>query len=659
MSSKRHSVTRHATTGWTLDGAAPFDAKTRIFIDTCSLMQEGIGVFLDGLRPLLRRHGLKLIAPVGVVRELNRLGEDGERREAAQRGVDALRRLEAEGLVDVRGEASDPFPDNLFQSLFTRYRTRYRLFLVTEDRGLVSDILRLNEAASVARIVGVHAVSVTREGVRPWVLNSGAADRTRPGAGEASSQAAKRRREGVAAEPAFKVVDRARPVDARPAFTGPAPELGATLTDGRGRRHTLEAELGSGGEGRVWATDTGLACKVYAPGRLTRGQVDKLRLMVSRPVDHPAICWPTQLVQDAQGEVVGYVMRRVAGVPLQLSVCMPQILETRMASWDRGRLAELASGVLRAIEVLHGHNVLLGDINPRNVLMRDARHIFVVDCDSFQLEGYACPVGTPAFLPPHLHGVELRAQLRSLEDELFAVATLMFVIVMAGKLPYAHTGGGELAENVRKQHFPYPLGERGSRNVPPGVWQYMWSHLPYYLKEGFHRVFDRGERVSVAEWQLSMVRYRNDVGKGYVTAEVFPKTFKQLPREQAEAQGAVWMSCPDCGEGFGAFEPWQRRCSTCHARARQAPLERCIVPPPVLPPPMVLPLAAPSGPSTAPRPVTGGTAVTRRPVAARRIVRPAPSPPAVVTPPGAVVAAAPPPQVPTLSLWEQIVRFFT
>ena len=220
--------------------------------------------------------------------------------------------------------------------------------------------------------------------------------------------------------------------------------------------------------------------------------------------------------------------------------------------------------VLDAVRYLHSLNVLLGDINARNILVKSERSVFLVDCDSYQVEGFPCPVGMPPYLAPELHGRQLRSTLRTVEHERFAIATLVFMLLHPGKPPYSHQGGEDPSKNVRKQHFPYPLGEeRRSEGVPGGAWRFMWSHLPYYMKEAFHRAFTDGDRLPTEEWIELLGRYDSDLRKGYVSDEAFPSGFKTLNREQAESQGLEWKSCSNCGTGFGAKQPHHTMCSDC------------------------------------------------------------------------------------------------
>lgn len=195
--------------------------------------------------------------------------------------------------------------------------------------------------------------------------------------------------------------------------------------------------------------------------------------------------------------------------------------------------------------------------------MQSESSVFFVDCDSYQIEGFPCPVGMPPFLAPEIYGTELRSILRTIDHENFAIATLVFMLLHTGKPPYSHQGGEDPLKNVQKRHFPYPRGSQGGQGVPKGPWQFMFSHLPRYMKDAFHEVFSDGHRLSVDTWQHYMYRYENDLSKGYVSNKLFPKNFKKLNRNQAEKYDVPWRSCDRCGEGFVPKNEEHTTCPDC------------------------------------------------------------------------------------------------
>lgn len=533
---------------------------TRVFVDTNSLMEDTAETFIwTRLIPLLRAKGIpSLIVAKSVVDELDRLTSDRDestarRARAAKLTVKSL--LDADE-AEVSGEENDSFPDNLFLALFTRIRLKYRLILITQDRKLAKDILSLNSSSSVDRIRGIDAFRIGSNGdpmrwqldpIDPsgvkYILNQlpdPGNQQTRPdpaGAAPASPSSP------PSVEPFARPQDVAQLNDT-PLNMTEIPGSDDVVKDANGVPLRLGEKLGSGGEGTAYETDNGLVCKVYQRGRLKQSTIDKIKLMSSRQVRHPAICWPISLAYNSHNEAVGYLMPRAKGKELQTTVFIPPRLQKTFPRWTRRHLVQLTSTILDAVSYLHSLKVLLGDINARNILVQKASTVFFVDCDSYQVEGFPCPVGQPPYLAPELYGKKLSSTLRTLEQEHFAIATLVFMLLHTGKPPYSHEGGGNPSENVRKQHFPYPLGDRHSSRLPAGPWRFMWSHLPYAMKEAFHKVFGPdshlSKRLSVEEWQTRARHYEHCLAMRYLSEELFPKDFKILTKEQTAQKDTLW-----------------------------------------------------------------------------------------------------------------------
>lgn len=590
----------------------PFGPELRVFVDTSALMEPGAERSFEGLAPELKRHGLKAIVPQRVIDELKKM--TGARAALAAEGLRILERLQQGGVLDIKGENDDGYVDNLFQAVFVRFRLKYSLLLITQDGALAQDVLSLNDANAVQRIRGIFAARVAGGGLQAWA--PGEADRARPGG---------RPQNGSPPPPAsatYKLVPQSPALEPVKSVPG----LGDQVSDAAGKTHRLARLLGTGGEGSAFLTDSGLVCKVYRADRLFRTRLEKLELMAKNPVGHPAICWPSSVVRRPDGRV-GYLMSPARGRELQKSVFVKPLLVQHFPGWRKVNLVQLAISVLEPIAQLNSRGILLGDINPRNILVASDSEIFLVDTDSYQFMGHPCTVGMPPFLAPDLYGKPLDATLRTADHEAFAVSTLVFMLMLPGKPPYSHQGGEDPAKNVKAGNFPYAVGDRKGKAVPEGPWRYQWSHLPRYMKEELDGVFTDGKPLGAAAWLEILVRYRNDLSRGNVSNELFPTALKQLNQAQTLKAGGRWTPCSSCGKEFGLFEPHpQPLCNACKAKrvAEKAAREASAATPhPVRP-------RAPSRPAPAPPPRTAPHRAPPPPP-------PPPTPPASVDPFTAVI----------------------
>ena len=491
--------------------------KTRVFIDSCSLVHEHFFLFFTKyLKPLLLHYNLKLIIPGKVYIEVRKLcyKENVKKHAiAVLKWINNL--LEKNEFIQVFQDKNDPFPDQLFQVQFLKLQNKYKLILITQDRGLTKDIWSLQKRESVHSIIKSRVFAIGNKDGAPLFRSM-------------------KENEGIyVAKFAFAHSEKIWRVN-HSQSSARIPSEGDSVVTSNGERLVLEKELSKGGEGTIFLVSKRRVCKIYKPEKLSKSKVDKLALMVTRRIDHSAICWPTALVKNENNDVVGYVMPRAEGLEIKKSLFIRAAFQKNFPDWNRIDLAELMLSILNAITYVHDFNIFLGDINARNILVKNKNTVFLVDTDSYQLEGYACPVGMPPFLAPELYGKPLDKTVRTEQSELFAIATLLFMLFLPGKSPYSHQGGGSPAENVKKQHFPYPVEEHKSDGVPEGPWRYIWSHLPLYLKKDFYAVFAENKRLSIRQWQESLRRYLNDLRKDYVSRELFPSDFKQLTKEQLE-----------------------------------------------------------------------------------------------------------------------------
>jgi hypothetical protein len=108
---------------------------------------------------------------------------------------------------------------------------------------------------------------------------------------------------------------------------------GSSVFSDSGACHQLVSALGTGGEGTAYLTDRGFVCKVYKRDKLTGQLLSKLRLMVTRPLAHPAICWPISLAKNSSGQFIGYLMPMARGQELKRTVFIKPLLQSRFPHW--------------------------------------------------------------------------------------------------------------------------------------------------------------------------------------------------------------------------------------------------------------------------------------------------------------------------------------
>lgn len=523
-------------------------ARYTLLIDTCALLHPQFPDLMAHLIPLLRENGKSLIVPTGVVAELRRLGETKpELREQVRVLARNLAALKDEGLVSVYGESGETFGDKQFLATATRFMTSASLLVITQDKALSEDLLHLNCLNSV-KGKRLSVSRVNRYGyLSRYLSQEQRSSGSESGWGGVSASTAGTVREDRTLLPAGE----------------PLGEGGAVYCGGTALR--LGARLAAGGEGTIYDLEDGTVAKLYHAGKLTQGRRDKLEAMAAAALDCPGVCWPQALLYDGAGRFVGYRMPKARGKELQRCLFTRPALEQSFPDWKKVDTVQLCVTILETICALHSRGVILGDINPLNILVESPTEVWFVDCDSYQFGGYPCPVGTVRFTAPEIQKRDFAAFLRTPGNENFAVATLLFMIMLPGKSPYAQQGGGELSDAIQAMEFPYPCGDNHSANTPEGPWRFLWSHLPRYLKNYFYGTFQRGgayseesTRLRADQWLSAFRNYHALLASGKLqeqdpqSGEIFPTRWKITD----PAARTIWeqRTCLECGADFDITE---------------------------------------------------------------------------------------------------------
>lgn len=490
-------------------------SSSMIILDTCFALSDGFEQFTSDY--LTDPSQYKMIVPSCVVTEINRHVDSADQSLAsrASQANKIIGKLIKAGHAKIQGDPHETtiVADQVIQGAVLRFRTERNIAVLSNDVNLARALYNLHDQQAVqsrkkVRVLKLHAA--TKELALLVIRND---EGVRPPRRRAPDVPTHDHQQHPTENPFIQVADVRQLSEAAISVSGEL-KSGDTIKLENGTALILEQKLGSGGEGVVYAVKgRSEVCKLYSKDRLTKASFEKVQLLASRRVNFPGICWPTEVVKDVSGNFRGFLMPKATGAPLGQTLFLPTPFLKKNPRWTRKDSTNLAIKILEQIRYLHNLGVILGDINPQNFLLTDAGQVSLVDCDSFQVEGFPCPVGTVNFTPPELQGKDFKSTLRTLDHELFAVATLIFMIYFPGKSPYSHTGGGDGRENIKKGVFIYTeTWERGGHEAPMGVWRYCWSHLTPRMRKLFELTFDykqRGQdRTAVSEWLSALRQYQ-------------------------------------------------------------------------------------------------------------------------------------------------------
>lgn len=320
--------------------------------------------------------------------------------------------------------------------------------------------------------------------------------------------------------------------------------------------------IASGGEGDIYYTNTpGIVTKIYKKDKLTREKEDKLSLMVANNPHISNLCWPTEVLYNDKNQFIGYLMPLVGKEYEEFGKTVFNLekkkVQQAFPQWNRLALSKLCNNICDFFDKLHNANILMGDVNPRNIMVRintpEDPQIFVVDCDSFQIGNYHCAAGITDYLSPRIlkmPNIRFDEFLRTKEDEQYAITILLFLILMLKRHPFDEKGDTDRAAAMRNNLFPYRFSD-GNQNkavvsgadVPDGPYALMWSCLPREIRKMFYETFKLNKAYSAKDWSKAFNSYTKGLLSGEYTKELKPKTYYD-----PEGKWTQSFTCSYCGE---------------------------------------------------------------------------------------------------------------
>lgn len=574
-SDKQHEMEQRSQ-----DAIKHYVENYKIFIDTCSLMDMQADSFYNNIYPYLEKNSSKIIVPSRVIDELSKhvRSKNQDKQKKASNGLSILEKLKRKNLLDVRGELSDNFADNVFLVVFTKFRMQHKLLLITQDNTLAKEVLNLNNSKAV-KANNILVKRINKHGYLSNIENiqSENTGNSRNNVKDKQKTITKRREK----IDKFELATEVKRHSDNNIKISKVPDENDIVTSGTGAKIKLIKKLASGGEGSVYTTNTEYVAKIYKKDKVTRDKLEKIKLMVSKKINCKGICWPVDVLYNSNNEFVGYLMAKASGKEMQRLFLSKPVLLKNMPKWKKRDTVELCITILEKIEYLHKRNIILGDINPFNILIVSSKEVYFVDTDSYQIEGYPCPVGTIPFKSQELilddnkykrkYKVDrsFADYLRTFENEHFSIAVLLFMIMLPGKHPYSLQGGESMTENILNMDFAYPLGEQSNGRTPDGPWKFIWSHMPYFIKEAFYETFRKDgeyskpeDRMDVEAWSRKMAEYLRllDSGKYAKQDEMSEELF---PTRRKKIKGIEYEKCRLCGNEEAEDRLKSGICSEC------------------------------------------------------------------------------------------------
>ena len=244
------------------------------------------------------------------------------------------------------------------------------------------------------------------------------------------------------------------------------------VTDTKGTRYELEKELGTGGQGTVYAVKGGnLAVKLLrAKNDEARSQLSN-RLSFLRRLDLASLC-VARPIETLRPPHVGYVMERLKGmVPLRTLMSPPKGKSTVRWYIESGglrRRLRLLGRIAHIFSVLHGKSLAYSDPSPANIFVSEktgAEEAWLIDADNLQNKSSpGKSVYTARYAAPEIFAK--KSGVNTLSDA-FAFAIVAFETLTLAH-PFigdmVHDGPPELEEEAFSGKLPWIFDTNDDRN---------------------------------------------------------------------------------------------------------------------------------------------------------------------------------------------------
>lgn len=304
------------------------------------------------------------------------------------------------------------------------------------------------------------------------------------------------------------------------------------ITD-RGERLNLRlqsaARLGAGGQGQVFRASLGSS--PVAVKLLRSVEVARLEALRQLPPACASYATLPQAVlhhwrSGARGEAAGYVM---PCIPPESSLSAARLFNfdelkrLRRFTWRDAVLAALL--LAEAVAALHAEGVVIGDLNPENVIFSPAAspagwRAVLLDSDSFQIRGaqgqrFHCGVARPLYTAPELVGCDLSRTWREPSSDHFALAVLIYQLLLHDH-PYdnaINTTEPDLPIGAKIRRGLYPHAAVVPAGLRPSPARPAPQEVSAELAEAFQRSFGQEPqlRPTAAEWVLLLRQLHRQV----------------------------------------------------------------------------------------------------------------------------------------------------
>ena len=324
----------------------------------------------------------------------------------------------------------------------------------------------------------------------------------------------------------------------------------------KGAALLLDKEIGSGGEGTVYAilNQPHLAAKIYKNPEIDK--IEKLKQMISITNEELLryTTWPLELIKEKNsGKVVGFLMHKLQGKKELHNLYNPASRNKDFPKANWKFLLTVSRNIAVAFHNVHKYGHVIGDVNQKNILVGEDGKVILIDCDSFQIttlnKKYLCKVGVPEFTSPELQGKNLSHIDRTPTHDSFGLSVLIFHLLFGGRHPFIGKPindkvGESTQEDIKNFRFAYGNNSKLKGFLPPPKSVSPSITTPNIMKM-FEISFSEGgvyNRPSALKWVEQLDELLKNVRVcSSSTSHVYNKNLSECPWCKLESVGLIFF----------------------------------------------------------------------------------------------------------------------
>ncbi len=223
------------------------------------------------------------------------------------------------------------------------------------------------------------------------------------------------------------------------------------------------------------------------------------------------VVWPSSLAKDQNNTPIGFFMPSLPPDSNKIHAILSPAARQR-SGLNFSIRDRLLIGANLATAVANVHSSIdraIGDVNESNIYVTTEGFIRIIDTDSFQIQGFRCPVGKPEYTPPELQGKNFSQVDRTANHDAFGLAVLIYLILGEGLHPYVASttpnASGAMEERIKNYQYPISVDPHSS---PANLtitdrYRKLRNSLPPKIYHAFAQAFNNSNdpRPTARQWE--------------------------------------------------------------------------------------------------------------------------------------------------------------